>query len=125
MQTEQKSVALRVFSLLLALYLLNFSIDSRDAKPDQIPEDLSFNDIESIYEFVLETVLGLENAVAEQDEHDQDDNGSLDFKKIYLNPYPTVSTLADLRTLRVTYFPVDSQRSLALFYEIDAPPPKV
>jgi hypothetical protein len=125
MQPSQKSIVIRIFSLFLALYILNFSIDSRDARPDHFAEDLSYNDLESFYELLLEDVLGLENAVAEQDERDQDDNGSFDFKKIYLNPYSTISTLACRSILRVVYLPLDSQHSQSLYYEIDGPPPKV
>jgi hypothetical protein len=73
----------RVIAWLMALYLFNFSIDTRDAHPDHIAEDLSLNDIESIFEFSLECILGIHNAVAEHDERDQDHAGSFDFSKIF------------------------------------------
>jgi hypothetical protein len=63
----------------MALHIFNCSIDVRDAKPDYIAEDLSYNEIESIVELVLENVLGLENAVAEHEEHDTDD-GSIELE---------------------------------------------
>lgn len=62
----------KLISLLLAVYLFNFSIDGRDAHPDYINEDLAHNDIESILEFALESVLGIENAIHEHDEQDTD-----------------------------------------------------
>jgi hypothetical protein len=74
----------RIIALLLALYILNFSIDSPDAHPDNIAEDLAFNDIESFYEFILEDILGLEDAVAERDEHDPCDGGAFELKKVFL-----------------------------------------
>jgi hypothetical protein len=65
----------------MAFYFLNFSIDSKDANPDYVPEDLSFNDIESVTEFFAEVVLNHVNAFQEHDERDNDDGGSVDFFK--------------------------------------------
>jgi hypothetical protein len=73
----------RFIAFAMALYLFNFSIDTRDAHPDHIAEDLSLNDIESIFEFSLECIIGIHNAVAEHDERDQDHGGSFDFNKIF------------------------------------------
>lgn len=66
------------------MHILNLSVDTKDAEPDYIAENLSFNDQETIVELVLEKVLGIENAIAEQDEPDPEDGGALDFKKINL-----------------------------------------
>jgi hypothetical protein len=73
----------RIFCLLMALHLLNLSIDSRDPDPDNFPENLSFNDIESIAEFVTEIVFGWHDAFEEHDETDSEEGGSLDFYKFY------------------------------------------
>src|SRR5690349_15550129 len=73
----------RAIAFSLAVYLFNFSIDSRDKAPDYVAEDLAFNDIESVYEFLAEGLLGVENAVEEHDERDQDDAGSFEFNKIF------------------------------------------
>lgn len=54
----------------LALQLLNISIDSPDPHPNYIPEDLTFNDQESIVEFVAETLLGYEDFIEEYDDND-------------------------------------------------------
>jgi hypothetical protein len=67
----------------MALYFLNFSIDSRDPNPDCVPEDLSINDIESVTEFVAEVVFNRVNAFQEHDEKDNDDGGLLDIYKYY------------------------------------------
>ena len=61
--------------MFLALVILNFSIDAPDAYSDTVAEDLSFNDIESITEFVLEDVIGIYNAIPEHDENDYEDEG--------------------------------------------------
>lgn len=65
------------------MYLFNYSIDSRDAHLDHVDEDLSYNDVESIIEFTLEYVLGIEDAMKEHDEQD-DDNGSVFGHSVYI-----------------------------------------
>jgi hypothetical protein len=72
----------RLVALTLALYLLNFSIDSRDALPDHFGEDLSYNDIESVMEFLAEIVFGANNVFEEHDEKDNYD-GSVDLDKYF------------------------------------------
>jgi hypothetical protein len=70
-----KHIAVRVFCWILLLQLINISIDA----PDLIPatatsqyedEDLSINDIESIYELISEIVFDVD--VPEGDENDID-----------------------------------------------------
>ncbi|WP_220273371.1 hypothetical protein [Pontibacter diazotrophicus] len=48
-------------------------MDTVDPNPEYIPEDLSFNDQESVVEILLEKVLGFENAIAEYDDHDTEE----------------------------------------------------
>lgn len=59
--------------IFLSLLIFNYSIDVPDIYSDEIAEDLSFNDIESISELVLEVVFECKNAVPEHDEDDQDE----------------------------------------------------
>lgn len=109
----------------MALYLLNFSIDSRDAHPDHVAEDLSFNDIESLFEFSLECILNIENAITEHDERDQDHAGSFDFNKIFYQPVIAEVQWKAANFIRLVH-PLNSMmeelsnRSL----EITSPPPK-
>lgn len=58
----------------MALYMLNISVDSADPNPNHIPEDLTFNDQESIIEIVLEKILGYEDAIKEYDDTDMEDH---------------------------------------------------
>jgi hypothetical protein len=119
------SISLRLISLFFAVYLFNFSIDSRDPHPDTVAEDLSLNDIESFFEFVAEVVLGIENAVAEHDERDHDEGGSSEFKKFHFPvkmPFVQVSAASLIKFL---YVPCDFTEHLSIqFLEIHAPPPK-
>lgn len=66
---------------LLAFLIFNYSIDAPDLYGDSIPEDITYNDIESITELVLEIFIGIENAVPEHDEDDSE-GGSNFAKKI-------------------------------------------
>lgn len=84
MKFFRSNIISRIFCILMAIHIFNLSVDTKDAAPDCIAEDLSINDQETVVEIVLEKVLGIDNAIAEQDEPDQEDGGSLDFKKINL-----------------------------------------
>jgi hypothetical protein len=77
----------RILCLVLALHFLNCSIDSKDPNPDAVPEDLTFNDIEHVTEFIAEVVFGWNNAFEEHDERDAEDGSSIDVIKYYFNNY--------------------------------------
>lgn len=68
-----RSLSGRLFCLLMALHVLNFSVDPPDTHvhttaSGAVREDLSVNEMESIGEWILEHLLGLTDAVPEQDE---------------------------------------------------------
>ncbi len=127
MRTVRQNISIlhRAVSFLLAFIIFNFSIDSQDPQPDSVAEDLSFNDIESIYEFVVENILGFENAVAEHDEHDQENGGSFDFEKFDFACSEPLIVLTRSECDIQNVPPVDYCESLASpFYRINSPPPK-
>lgn len=111
---------------LMALYLLNISVDTADRYPDHIPEDLSFNDQESIVEIVVEKILRFENAIAEYDDHDTEaHNKKKPFKANIQFYWPTPKPLAQGSfTESGQGFPLFDMRLLHNFVEIDTPPPK-
>lgn len=84
MKFFRKHIISRTVCLLMALHILNLSVDTKDAAPDYVPEDLSINDQESFVELILEKWIGIDNAITEHDERDQEDGGALDFKKTNL-----------------------------------------
>lgn len=115
----------KFFSLLLALHILNFSIDSQDAAPDHIAEDLTLNDIESFYEFFLEDIIGIENAVEERDERDQEDGSSFEFKKLYFSLVVSSVQIKAADYIYELYVPKHNCPDLAIRYsEIESPPPR-
>lgn len=118
-------VVTRAFAFLMALYLFNFSIDSRDAYSDAVAEDLSVNDIESVYEFLTEGVLGVENAVEEHDEHDQEEGGSFEFKKDYVSLTCPKVQLLPLTGPASQRSPIDYSEPLVdRATKINSPPPR-
>lgn len=67
----------RYLCFLMALHVINISIDTSDrtflsGRATAYHKDLSSNEIESITEFVLETCLGIVDAIPEQDDPDDD-----------------------------------------------------
>lgn len=67
---------LKLFWGLMAAFLLNLSVDAPDPFPQHVPEDLTHNEQESITEWVVEKVLGYENAFVEYDDDDGDERSS-------------------------------------------------
>lgn len=115
----------KLVAFTMAIYVFNFSIDSRDRAQDALTEDLSYNDIESFYEFFTEDLLGIENAVEEHEEHDQEDGGSIEFKIDIIRPL--ISQLSGsgrphteepMQSTHVEFHP-------SLLMEIDSPPPEI
>lgn len=114
------------FSFLLALYLLNYSIDGKDGHPDYIAEDLSHNDIESILEFALESVLGIENAMEEHDERDHNDVDFLRHHVIYCQQLLSIPIVFDDEEMAEEHqFKKPSLWVPQSYLDIISPPPKV
>ncbi|SMG16566.1 hypothetical protein SAMN05661096_00869 [Marivirga sericea] len=109
----------------MSLYLLNLSVDAVDPEASYIPEDLSYNEQESIVEIIVEKILGYENAFLEVDDQDADENNhqnnsSLDF---YLSP---ISLSSITNTIAIESSKLFKEYILRLpigFKEIDNPPP--
>jgi hypothetical protein len=111
---------------LLALHIFNFSIDPRDPHPDNIPEDLSFNDIESITEFLTEVVFGWANVFEEHDEHDSNEGGALDFFKCYISEGSITATSTNTyHALDICKFRIRNSADISsITIDITSPPPK-
>lgn len=112
---------------LLALCFLNSSVDTIDPNPEYIPEDLSFNDQESVVELLLEKVLGFENAIAEYDDHDAEENTKKKTTKIdFFTRYATQQPHLDKTfNLRKQQYP-SLKNSLPIgYHQLSTPPPKI
>lgn len=80
MKLLREHIIFRSFWLVFTLHILNCSVDTPDGTPSYQPEDLTINDIETIYELIAEKVLGFTNAVPEHDEPGDEDNKGLKVK---------------------------------------------
>lgn len=111
----------------MGFYLLNISVDTADPNPEHIPEDLSFNDQESIVEIVVEKVLGFEDAIKEYDDHDTEDQNKKKNLKIDLLVHEMNADKFDQNQFfkRKKTFPNYEAHLTIGFNEIDSPPPKV
>ena len=81
MKFLREPIAFKIFWLAMALLIFNCSVDTPDPQPENVPEDLSYNDMESIVEIVLEQVLDIDNAIAEKDDPDTDGDNGLNLKR--------------------------------------------
>jgi hypothetical protein len=81
MQAFRQHIVFRLFWLFMAVHIFNCSVDTPDAQPDYVPEDLTYNDMESVVEIVLENVLDIKDAIAEHDENDTEEGNSFNIKK--------------------------------------------
>lgn len=68
MNTLRQNKIFNLLWIVMALHILNFSIDAPDIIDRNIAEDLSYNEIESFTELITENILGIENALSETDE---------------------------------------------------------
>lgn len=62
----------KIILLTVCFHIINSSIDAPDVLPEWAPEDLSYNEIESVTEWLVEVVFANNNFLQEHD--DQDDN---------------------------------------------------
>jgi hypothetical protein len=111
----------------MALHILNCSVDTPDAQPDYIPEDLSYNDMESVLEVLLENVFDIQDAIAEYDENDTDDGGTIKMKKHFNLFYPIKIKSNQIFDNRLTVIVSNNyfDKFSSLFHpEISPPPPK-
>lgn len=96
-----------ILSFLMALWVLNFSIDSPDAyvgnsrilQPTQ--EKLLVNDIESFLELIVENFLGHTNAIPEHHEMDEHSDIQKIVDYVYIKPSFVISAENGTETLQV------------------------
>ncbi|QNF34222.1 hypothetical protein HUW51_16390 [Adhaeribacter swui] len=126
MQRLRFHILFRCFWLVLACHILNLSIDAPDNRPVSAAEDLTFNDVESVTELILENCLGMHNAVAEHDEPDDQGGTGSNFKKIdffyqlstYLPPNAAYQLITRVCTIQTASF------YLSKYLRVISPPPE-
>jgi hypothetical protein len=127
MKFIREHIGFKLLWLVMALHILNCSVDTPDPQPENIPEDLSYNDMESIVEIVLEEGLNIKDAIPEAD--DNDDAGTSDFTlKVNIDwfmPHQTFTISYFTPVLQVEHnFEYHEQYTEQFHPEITPPPPK-
>lgn len=124
--TIRNSILLQVVWGFLCLHALNCSINVNDYVDTNGKEDLSINEQESIIEFILEKVLGDEDAVEEYEEHDNDDHTSKKVNefKLFLGYNQQFTTLESefIRQSKHAFFYL--HRPAKAFHDPVNPPPR-
>lgn len=122
----RNSVFTKVLWGLMALYLINISVDTPDPYPEHIAEDLSINDQESIIELIVEQILGFENAIKEVDDHDSEEHNKTKITKIDLLACVSFVDISKKHHQYSFRFASDQNHWLiSRHIEIEDPPPKI
>jgi len=117
----------KILWCLMGLYMLNISVDAADPNPNHIPEDLSFNDQESIIEIIVEQVLGYEDAIKEYDDNDSEDfNKKTNLKIELIVQFIVDSSVKEaiIKTTKQKFADYNTYLPIS-FQKLDTPPPKV
>lgn len=122
----------KIFNILwivMAMHILNFSIDAPDIIDKSIAEDLSYNEIESLTELIAENILNIEDAFSESDEKGDEESGF--FKKyseitlhyVLLKDKPVSNSLINTKKSSTSSLYVTSFCS-TIYLSVFSPPPK-
>jgi hypothetical protein len=118
---------MRYCCFLLAIYLLNCSVDAPDIGVCKISEDLTHNEQESFLELILEKALGLDNLIPEADDADHDEETGTK-KSIHLDLF--IAPVNDNRAaiFQPEYCSVIFDKKITLLRccpELLSPPPEI
>ncbi|TDD73778.1 hypothetical protein [Flavobacterium caseinilyticum] len=127
-KAARNTLLIRYFWGFMSLYFLNCCVDSADVQPNYVPENLTYNDQESIIEIIVEKLLGYDNAIAEYDDNDTNENiaGKITFSLgIFVVPSAFFHINPKFLTLKNQYLSGQNLIILIPFFEINTPPPEV
>lgn len=124
----RNSYFLKVFWGLMGIYLLNISVDTADFTPENIPEDLTINDQESIIEIVVEKILGFENGIKECDDNDTKEHNNkkntikIDFLLQFLDQHSASELAFQIKIKELPFY----KKFLSIrYYQLETPPPRI
>ncbi|TPN84713.1 hypothetical protein [Aquimarina algicola] len=124
----KKSKYLKFFWSLMAFYMLNICVDAPDIVSDAVPENLNFNDQESIIEIFVEKILGYEHAIPEYEESDSEKQSMLKQHKTIDHFIINLCETENLFSFRSIKKPKNSfylDHLYLIYQEVDFPPPEV
>lgn len=114
----------KLLCVLMAFHLFNLSMDSKDARPNFVPEDLAHNDLESISEFVTEVVFGVDNSFAEHDENDHEPESIHSLLKQLICSLTEDEISLSFDTACIRYYVMNVRLVPSIFFSIKVPPPQ-
>lgn len=120
----QKSFLVRIIWLITILQIVNLSVNTPDAQPYYLAEDLSINDIESAVEWVLEDFLDIDNAITEQDEPGSEEGDTLSKKIFFFHTYFCSPINTYFVQVSKTNFCLFDPFYLPKYLDILSPPPQ-
>ncbi|WP_420148462.1 hypothetical protein [Spirosoma sp.] len=115
----------------MGLHVINLSIDAPDQYgPLQLisnqSENLAINDIESFTELFLEQGLGIENAIPEHDEPDEESNLiKLKQDYVFTHFFVFAPLLPVIHFTVPKFIPAKFVRILSLVADVISPPPQI
>lgn len=124
----RNSVFTRYVWGIMALYFINSSVDTVNVFHNNVPENLSYNDQESIIELIAEQVLGFSDAVPEYEDEDSEKRSQLEKKSsatvfVLQSGYNTFMTTPVLKQNKAMLYAYTTFSNP--FMEIQSPPPEI
>lgn len=125
MKFIREHIAFRILWLVMALHILNCSVDTLDVQPNNLSENPGYNDMESIVEIILEQILDIDNAIAEYDEQDTNSyKDDIELCDEYCLSHQSSKLNYNFNFSNATAFYYKEKYSGQFHPEITPPPPK-
>jgi hypothetical protein len=129
MKKFKQNNILKIVWIVMALHILNFSIDAPDIVNENISEDLSYNEIESFTELIAENIFDIKNAFSESDEQGDEECGFVKKPveiKLYKVAFEDQITTPSLINIKNNSISVNYSKPFCstIYISIFSPPPE-
>jgi hypothetical protein len=129
MKKFKQNNILKIVWIVMALHILNFSIDAPDILNENISEDLSYNEIESFTELIAENIFDIKNAFSESDEQGDEESGFVKKPleiKLYQVAFEDQITIPFLTNIKNNSISVNYSKPFCstIYISIFSPPPE-
>jgi hypothetical protein len=129
MKKFKQNNILKIVWIVMALHILNFSIDAPDIVNENISEDLSYNEIESFTELIAENIFDIKNAFSESDEQGDEECGFVEKSveiKLYKVAFEDQITTPSLINIKNNSISVNYSKPFCstIYISVFSPPPE-
>ncbi len=125
MKILRENIMFRLVWLTLAMHVFNCSAHTPDLQPCNLPEDVEYNEMDSVVEVVLEMILEMEGVVPENDDNDEEGKFQIkhevDFSDYKSNLRYFIKSASVVKSLNSDYFKILPE---AIHFDFVPPPPK-